>query len=99
MSPQRRDKSALPDPSYQWTTLKAEVFLAALARLGRVDEAAAFVGMSRQSAYRLRARLGPGGAFATGWDRALSQARAARTRTLRKAPRLPAESDRFGIGR
>jgi hypothetical protein len=97
---QRRDKSNLPDPSYQWTTLKAEVFLAALVRLGRVDAAAATVGMSRQSAYRLRQRLGGGSVFARAWDGALVEARAARPAGQRKkATRLAPESDIFGLGK
>ena len=54
MSAPRPDKSALPDPSYHWMTLKARVFLGALADFGRVAEAARVVGMGRQSAYRLR---------------------------------------------
>ena len=41
-------------------------FLKALALTGSVSAAAAQVGMSRQSAYGLRARLG--GAFAAAWD-------------------------------
>ena len=57
MSTRPPDKSSLPDPSDHWTTRKASVFLGALADLGRVGEAARAVGMSRQSAYRLRARL------------------------------------------
>lgn len=76
MSTPRPDKSSLPDPSYHWTTLKARVFLGALADLGRVVDAAHAVGMSRQSAYRLRERLGEGGAFARAWDQALGLGRA-----------------------
>ncbi len=57
-APPRPDKASLPDPSYHWTTLKAQVFLGALSDLGRVGDAARAVGMSRQSAYKLRERLG-----------------------------------------
>jgi hypothetical protein len=102
MSTPRPDKSALPDPSYHWTTLKARVFLGALADLGRVSEAARAVGMSRHSAYRLRNRLGEDSLFARTWDDAQERGRARRRVTgspARKVTRLPAESDVFGIGR
>ena len=102
MSTHRPDKSSLPDPSYHWTTRKARVFLGALADLGRVTEAARAVGMSRQSAYRLRERLGENGLFAQTWDRAEAQGRArrrAKRQVSRKATVLPPESDIFGIGR
>jgi DNA-binding IclR family transcriptional regulator len=86
--------------------MKAAAFLGALGELGRVAEAARMVGMSRQSAYRLRARLGEGGLFAQVWDRALAQGRAERaarrSRTGgrgRKVTPLPPERDVFGIGR
>ena len=102
MSTPRPEKSALPDPSYHWTTRKAQVFLGALADLGRIAEAARAVGMSRQSAYRLRERLGEDGLFATAWDIAEAEGRARRRarhrRTARKAT-LPPESDIFGLGR
>lgn len=98
MSATRPDKSALRDPSYHWTTFKAGVFLGALADFGRVSEAARVVGMSRNSAYRLRARLGEGSLFAQVWDRSLEQSRAKR-RTQRKVTTLPPEDDIFGIGR
>jgi hypothetical protein len=53
-----------------WTVERQIGFLAALARIRCVTRAAATVGMSRESAYRLRMR--PGGAlFAAQWDRAL----------------------------
>jgi hypothetical protein len=102
MSTHRPDKSAHPDPSYHWTTWKAQVFLGALADLGRVSEAARAVGMGRQSAYRLRARLGENGLFARAWDEAQAQGRAKRRtqrNTRRKATALPPESDIFGLGR
>ena len=102
MSPPAPDKSALPDPSYHWTTCKARVFIGALADLGRVGEAARAVGMSRQSAYRLRERLGEENVFARAWDRAQAEGQAkrrARRRVRRKATVLPPESDIFGLGR
>ena len=102
MSTRPPDKSSLPDPSYHWTTRKASVFLGALADLGRVAEAARAVGMSRQSAYRLRERLGEGALFARAWDRAMAEGREkrrTRRRANRKATVLPPESDIFGLGR
>ena len=98
----RSDKSALPDPAYHWTTRKARVFLGALAERGRVSEAAEAVGMSRQSAYRLRGRLGEGGTFARAWDQAQAlgrEQRRAQRRPPRKATRLSGEGDIFGLGR
>jgi hypothetical protein len=102
MSTPRPDKSALPDPSYHWTTVKARVFLGALADLGRVSEAARAVGMCRQSAYRLRERLGEDGLFARAWDEAEAEGRArrrARRSSARKATPLPPQSDIFGLGK
>jgi hypothetical protein len=102
MSTPRPDKSALPDPSYHWTTWKVQVFLGALADLGRVGEAARVVGMSRQSAYTLRERLGENGPFARAWDDALAEGharRAVRRRTARRVKALPPENDIFGLGR
>ena len=102
MSTPRLDKSAFPDPSYQWTTGKARTFLGALAHFGRVSQAAHAVGMCRQSAYRLRARLGEDSLFARAWDEALADGRGKR-RSRRPAPRkvtpLPPESDIFGLGK
>ena len=102
MSTPAPDKASLPDPAYHWTTYKARVFLGALADLGRVGEAARMVGMSRQSAYRLRARLGEGTLFARAWDQAQAEGRVkrrARRRASRKATALPPENDIFGLGR
>ena len=42
---------------YRWTQPKVIAFLEALSKTGRVAEAARAVGMSRTSAYRLRARM------------------------------------------
>ena len=52
---------------YRWTVPKVRAFMEALAVHGSVAEAARAVGMSRQSAYRLRARLA-GGPFAEGFE-------------------------------
>lgn len=59
-----------------WTTARQNAFVDALRRTGSVDCAAAAVGMSRASAYRLRARLGAG-SFAAAWDAALVRPRIA----------------------
>ena len=99
MSPPRPDKASLPDPSYHWTTRKARVFLGALADLGRVGEAARAVGMSRQSAYKLRDRLGCDTLFARAWAQAQASGRTKRRLRRQKATRLPLESDIFGLGR
>lgn len=102
MSTPRIDKSAFPDPSYHWTTLKAQVFLGALADLGTVADAARAIGMTRQSAYRLRERLGEDGLFAKAWDQAQAAGRAkrqSRRRPALKATVLPPESDIFGLGK
>jgi molybdenum-dependent DNA-binding transcriptional regulator ModE len=55
-----------PNAHYRWTRAKVVAFLRALALGGRVAAAARAVGMSRQSAYRLRARLGE--EFGAVWD-------------------------------
>jgi molybdenum-dependent DNA-binding transcriptional regulator ModE len=102
MSTTRLDKSSLPDPSYHWTTRKAAAFLGALAEFGRISEAARAVGMSRQSAYCLRAKLGEASVFARAWDDALERGRVNRqTRRLRsrKLTTPALENDIFGIGR
>ena len=57
---------------YRWTKPKLLAFLQALARTGSVAQAARGVGMSRQSAYRLRARMGAD--FAAVWDEVGQQA-------------------------
>ena len=53
-----------------WTAQRQLRFLDMLARTRSVTRAAAAVGMSRESAYRLRNRKG-GALFATAWDRAM----------------------------
>jgi len=91
-----------PDPGYRWTTRKALVVLGVLADLGRVSEAAQAVGMTRQSAYRLRTRLGEHGTFARAWEQAALKGRAqrqARRQRAGKATPLAPEGDIFGLGR
>jgi hypothetical protein len=62
-----------PRPSVRhdgWTAAKQRSFCETLAECGQVERAAQAVGMSRESAYRLRRREG-GRAFALAWDAAL----------------------------
>lgn len=69
------DPAAMPLRSRadtRWTRAKIQAFLGVLARTGNVSDAARAVGMSRQSAYRLRARLGSG--FGEVWDEGLGVA-------------------------
>lgn len=56
-----------------WTPSSKRAFLEALARCGNVKNAAAFVAMSREGAYRLKRR---DRAFAFAWEGAMVQARA-----------------------
>jgi len=65
-----------------WTAGRQLRFLAALARTRSVTQAAAFAGMSRESAYRLRRRPGAG-LFAAAWDNAVARSHG---RKLRFAP-------------
>lgn len=53
-----------------WTTLRQARFLVALARTRSVSAAARHVGMSRETAYRLRQRPGAE-SFAAAWDHAI----------------------------
>ena len=62
-----------------WTADRQLGFLDILARTNSVSAAAAAVGMSRESAYRLR-RRDPAGLFAAAWDRAVGAGRSALTR-------------------
>ena len=61
--------SPAPDPAGEprWTACKMTGFLRALAATHSVKDAARSVGMSRQSAYKLRSRL-KGLAFDAAWD-------------------------------
>ena len=56
-----------PLPSDHWTSAKMAAFLRQLSASHSVSAAARSVGMSRQSAYRLRSRL-KGKAFDVAWD-------------------------------
>ena len=65
-------KSSPPVRHDGWSAERQLTFLQTLARTRSVTRAAAAAGMSRESAYRLRAR--PAGAlFAAAWDKTLAQ--------------------------
>ncbi len=72
-TPETRGARRRSNADYRWTSAKAFAFLQALAETGSVAQAARGVGMSRQSAYRLRARMGE--RFAAVWDEGLALAR------------------------
>jgi hypothetical protein len=61
----RRSPGSRSTAEYRWTREKIHAFILALARGRSVAAAARSVGMGRQSAYKLRDRLGPG--FANLW--------------------------------
>ncbi|MDG2004705.1 MAG: LysR family transcriptional regulator [Novosphingobium sp.] len=56
--PNRSRSPRHSNAQYRWSRDKLLAFLRALAEWGSVAAAAREVGMSRQSAYRLRARMG-----------------------------------------
>jgi hypothetical protein len=58
----------MPDPSHGWTPARRAAFLRELRACRSVRQAAASVGMSRQSAYRLRRRLAPHDPFVRAWE-------------------------------
>ena len=76
-----RNRRPVPQPCRRdgWTADRQLGFLDILARTNSVSAAAASVGMSRESAYRLR-RRDPAGLFAAAWDRAVGAGRPALTR-------------------
>ena len=59
---------------HEWTRARQAAFLRELAALQSVSHAALSVGMSRQSAYKLRRRMA-GQPFAEAWDMALDPIR------------------------
>lgn len=62
-----------------WTPLKQAEFIGMLAQTGSVSAAAAFVGMARETAYRLRCKPGAD-SFNAAWDAAM------RVAGVRRAP-------------
>lgn len=87
--PRTRHPDPLPHERYRWTAAKALAFLDDLAQHGNVARAARKVGMTRQSAYRLRDRSLT---VAQAWPLALAAGtqRAALTPTKAEARRLAA---------
>ncbi|MXO58229.1 LysR family transcriptional regulator [Altererythrobacter salegens] len=73
--PARSPTARRSHDDYRWTPGKAHAFLTALAQCGKVAEAARSVGMTRQSAYRLKSRSR---LFAEHWPRALASGKARR---------------------
>ena len=85
---------ARPKPdNTRWTGEKAADFLKLLARSGKVAPCARAVGMSRQAAYRLRARAPR---FALMWDQAMEVAASRKASSRRRRyvhPLLARETD------
>ncbi|MBO9498003.1 MAG: LysR family transcriptional regulator [Novosphingobium sp.] len=82
-----------PAAEYRWTPSKALAFIEELARHGKVAAAARSVGMTRQSAYRLRDRVPQ---VAEIWPRAQA---AGRARRCGKAALSAAQGDTSGAAR
>jgi molybdenum-dependent DNA-binding transcriptional regulator ModE len=86
-----------PDPrtaaDYRWTDRKAFAFLQALAQHGKVATAARAVGMTRQSAYRLKRRVPQ---LAEAWAKARAVGKARRLSAPRKASPCAAQGDTSG---
>ena len=74
---------------YRWTVPKVAAFLRALSECGSVAEAARSVGMSRQAAYRLRARL-DGEKFQAAFEDARRRGLAAKAKA--RAERISADT-------
>ncbi len=85
-----------PRAEYRWTNRKAHAFLAALAEHGKVAAAARAVGMTRQSAYRLRSRVP---VLADDWAWAQAVGRARRRGELAKLSPCPPQGDTSGAAR
>lgn len=104
--PPRSPASPQPTPrtqrqtsaDYRWTMPKVLAFLDALAQSGRVADAARAVGMSRQSAYRMRARLAGVRFGATSFAAAFEGARRQGTRARAAASMGRARSRWEGPG-
>ena len=74
MDQQHPRNPPIPRPRHDgWTRNRQVTFIITLRRTHNVTRAAMAAGMSRESAYRLRARPSAAG-FAAGWDLALRQA-------------------------
>jgi len=78
---------------YRWTPEKALAFVEALARHGKVAAAARAVGMTRQSAYRLKERMPQ---VAAAWLRAQALGRARRRGGVPGFPPAAPQGDASG---
>jgi len=87
--PPRARKPRQSTADYRWTQPKVIAFLEALSRTGRVADAARAVGMSRQAAYDLRARLA-----SPRFDSAFEDARRTGTRARAAASRARLDAAR-----
>jgi molybdenum-dependent DNA-binding transcriptional regulator ModE len=85
-----------PAADYRWTDNKALAFLQALAQHGKVAAAARAVGMTRQSAYRLKQRVP---ALTEPWARAQAIGRARRRGPAPKASPCATQGDTSGFAR
>lgn len=88
------------DELHRWTLDRMRTFIAALRRTRSVAAAARAAGMSRQAAYRLRARL-PGHPFDQAWAAALAPREAFRMMTAgypAATPVGPADGPFWGGG-
>lgn len=83
-----------PAADYRWTDNKAFAFLQALAQHGKVAAAARAVGMTRQSAYRLKGRVP---ALAEAWVKAQAIGRARRRGAARKPSPCPRKATLPGL--
>ena len=90
-----RARSPRLHAEYRWTNRKAHAFLDALACHGKVAAAARAVGMTRQSAYKLRDRVP---VVAEGWARAQAIGRK-RRRAGAKATQSRPQGDTSGAAR
>ena len=73
------DRTPRRNADYRWTVPKVSAFLKALSECGSVAEAARTVGMSRQAAYKLKARL-DGEKFQSAFEAARQRGLAARAK-------------------
>jgi molybdenum-dependent DNA-binding transcriptional regulator ModE len=83
-------RSPRPGADYRWTDNKAFAFLQALAQHGKVAVAARAVGMTRQSAYRLKRRVPE---LADPWERARAIGQRRRRAASRKASPCAPQGD------
>ena len=88
--PQPQARPPRPRSEYRWTPRKAHAFLDALALHGKVAAAARTVGMTRQSAYKLKQRIP---VVAESWAHAQAIGRARRRGELPKASTCLSQGD------